>query len=81
MEIHGDLYGFGDDIYAIYKNGVATASDGSYYISGDLNPSFKIETLSSKGKTYYDIYFMDTDTEGNIVTSIISVNKNGTQKI
>ena len=32
-------------------------------------------------KDYYDIYFMDTDTEGNIVTDIISVNEDGTQKI
>ena len=66
---------------AIYKNGVATSSDGSYFIVGGLNPSFKIETLYSNGKTYYDIYFMDTNTEGNIVTDIISVNEDGTQKI
>ena len=66
---------------AIYKNGIATSSDGSYYIRGGLNPSFKIEALYSNGKAYYDIYFMDTDTEGNIVTSIISVNEDGTQKI
>ena len=67
---------------AIYKNGTATASNGSYLIRGGLNPSFKIETtFSSNGKYYYDIYFMDTDTEGNIVTAIISVNEDGTQKI
>ena len=66
---------------AIYKNGIATSSDGSYFIAGGLNPSFKIKNLYSNGKTYYDIYFMDTDTEGNIVTDIISVNEDGTQKI
>ena len=64
----------------IYSKKYALASDGSLTL--DVNDSnkvaFKIDNKEDKGHSYSDIYFLDTDAEGNLITSIVSINRDGT---
>lgn len=67
----------GENIYS-RKYVLTTTGEPILDYNAPNKVAFKIDNKSNNGRSYSDIYFLDTDTEGNLITSIISVNWDGT---
>ena len=67
----------GENIYS-RKYVLTTTGETMLDYNGSNKVAFKIDNKENNGRSYSDIYFLDTDTEGNLITSIVSINWDGT---
>ena len=65
----------GENIYSM-KYVLTSLGDATLGFESSSEVAFKI--VPKEYGAYCDIYFLDTDAEGNLITSIVSVNRDGT---
>ena len=65
----------GENIYSM-KYVLTSLGDATLGFESSSEVAFKI--VPKEYGNYCDIYFLDTDAEGNLITSIVSINRDGT---
>lgn len=62
----------------IYSDKYVLDSGGSQILGFEGSSEVAFKIVPKEYGRYCDIYFLDTDAEGNLITSIVSINKDGT---